>query len=67
MALLKPIVGLKLSDLPPKPRNYGEFLKHPRRYNLQIAIDKEFEALISNGTWRLATPKEIVKYKIILG
>jgi hypothetical protein len=49
MALVKPVLGLKLSDLPLEPRNYREFLKHPRRNDMQLAMDEEFTSLITNS------------------
>ena len=61
-AIMKPTVGSKLSDLPPEPRNYRDFKKHPRRPQLQVAMDAEYEALINNKTWRPATPDEISKH-----
>ncbi|KAG9382449.1 rve domain containing protein [Pyrenophora tritici-repentis] len=67
MALVKPTLGSKLSELPPEPRNYRQFLKHPRRDDLQLAMDDEYNALIANGTWRPATAEEIAKYEIIPG
>jgi hypothetical protein len=65
MALIKPVVGSKLSELPPEPRNYRDFLKHPRCNDLQLAMDDEFTALILNGTWRPATAEEIATHEII--
>jgi hypothetical protein len=65
MALVKPVLGSKLSDLPPEPRNYHEFLKHPRRNDLQLAMDEEFTSLIANSTWRTATAEEIADHEVI--
>lgn len=65
MALIKPTVGSKLSELPPEPRNWKEFLKHPRKKDLQLAMDDEYSALISNQTWRPATPEEQSTHEII--
>jgi hypothetical protein len=59
MALIKPTVGSKLSSLPPEPRNYKQFQSHPRRPQLQVAMDEEYNALTEIGTWRPATPEEI--------
>jgi hypothetical protein len=67
MALIKPTVGSKLSELPPEPRNYRQFKVHPRRDDLQLAMDDEYTALIANGTWRPATAEEIAKYEVIPG
>jgi hypothetical protein len=63
MALVRPTT--KLTDMPPEPRNFKQFLQHPRRDDLQLAMDDEYTALIANNTWRPATPKEIAKYEII--
>jgi hypothetical protein len=65
MALVR--LTTKLADLPPEPRNYKQFLNHPRRNDLQLAVDDEYNALIANSTWRPATPEEITKHKIIPG
>jgi hypothetical protein len=59
-------MGSKLSDLPPKPRNWRNFLKHPRRNDLQIAIDDKYNALIANDTWRPATAEEVANHEVIL-
>jgi hypothetical protein len=67
MALIKPTVGSKLSDLPPKPRNWKSFKNYPRRSDLQLAIDDEYDALIANSTWRPATLQEIADYEVIPG
>lgn len=64
-AILKPTVGSKLSELPPEPRNWKDFKNHPRRQQLQAAMDAEYVALTDNNTWRLATTDEINKYKPI--
>jgi hypothetical protein len=67
MALIKPTVGSKLSDLPPEPRNWKSFKNHPRRSDLQLAMDDEYDALIANGTWRPATLQEIADHEVIPG
>jgi hypothetical protein len=59
-------MGSKLSNLPPEPRNWRTFLKHPRRNDLQLAIDDEYNSLIANDTWCLATAEEIANHEIIL-
>jgi hypothetical protein len=48
-----------------EPRNYRDFLKHPRCNDPQLAMDDEFTALISNGTWRPAMAKEFATHEII--
>jgi hypothetical protein len=65
LALIKPTVGSKLSDLPPEPRNWKAFKIHPRQNDLQLAIDDEYNALISNSTWEPATPEEIASHEVI--
>jgi hypothetical protein len=65
MALVKPVLGSKLSDLPPEPCNYREFLKHPHRNDLQLAMNEEFTSLIANSTWRTATAEEIANHEVI--
>jgi hypothetical protein len=67
MALIKPTFGSKLSDLPPEPRNWKSFKNHPRRADLQIAMDDEYDALIANATWRPATLQEIADHEVIPG
>jgi hypothetical protein len=59
MALIKPTVSSNLSSLPPEPRNYKQFRSHPRRPQLQVAMDEEYNALTEIGTWQPATPEEI--------
>ena len=65
MALVKPTIGSKLSSLPPEPRNWKDFKTHPRRNDLQIAMDEEYNALIMNNTWTPATADEIATHSII--
>jgi hypothetical protein len=65
LALIKPTVGLKLSSLPPEPRNYREFLNHPRRPQLQVAMNDEFDALTEINTFRPATAEEIANNEIL--
>jgi hypothetical protein len=65
LTLIKPTVGLKLSSLPPEPRNYREFLNHPRRQQLQVAMNDEFDALTEFDTFRPATAEEIANNKIL--
>jgi hypothetical protein len=67
MALIKLTVGLKLLEIPLEPRNYRQFKVHPRRDDLQLAMDDEYTALIANGTWRPATAEEIAKHEVIPG
>lgn len=50
LALLKPTVGSKLSELPPEPRNWRAFKIHPRRADLRLVMDDEYNALIVNQT-----------------
>jgi hypothetical protein len=63
MALIKPTVGSKLSSLPPEPRNYKQFRSHPRRPQLQVAMDEEYNVLTEIGTRRPATPEEIAAHR----
>jgi hypothetical protein len=65
LALIKPTVGLKLSSLPPEPRNYRQFLNHPRRPQLQVAMNDEFDALTEIDTFRPATAEEIANNEIL--
>jgi hypothetical protein len=65
MALLKPTVGSKLSELLPEPRNWHAFKIHSRRNDLQLAMDDEYNALITNQTWRPATPSKIATHEVI--
>jgi hypothetical protein len=58
-------MGSKLSDLPPEPRNWRTFLKHPRRNDLQLAMDDEYNSLIANDTWRPATAEEVTNHEVI--
>jgi hypothetical protein len=62
---LKLTVGLKLSSLPPEPRNYREFLNYPRRPQLQVAMNDEFDALTEIDTFRSATAEEIANNEIL--
>jgi hypothetical protein len=52
-------------SLPPEPRNYHEFLNHPRRPQLQVAMNDEIDALTEIDTFRPATAEEIANNKIL--
>jgi hypothetical protein len=65
LAPIKPTMGLKLSSLPPEPRNYQKFMNHPQRPQLQAAMNDEFNALMEIDTFRPATAKEIANNEIL--